>query len=107
MIVPNFLALSMLDIWESKPAEAEREFGASWRENATAHRLALAAVRAGYLTEDQGRLADLLRRWRNVIHPIAAIRETAPTKELALLLVAALNFLVAELRGRVPIDRGL
>jgi hypothetical protein len=90
----------LLDIWEANAVEAEREFGVSWRENTTAHRLALVAVRTGYLTEDQGRLADLLRRWRNVIHPVAAMRETAPTKELAHLLVAALNYLVAELRGR-------
>ena len=89
----------LLDLWEMRPAEAEREFGKSWRANTRATRLAEIALRSGYLTQNQGALADLLRRWRNVIHPVAAMRETAPTKELANLLVAALNFLVAELRG--------
>ena len=89
----------LLDLWEMRPEEAEREFGESWRANTRADRLAKIAIRSGYLTENQGALADLLRRWRNIIHPVAALRETAPTKELANLLVAALNFLVAELRG--------
>ncbi|MFL5483813.1 MAG: hypothetical protein ACJ8AK_16660 [Gemmatimonadaceae bacterium] len=89
----------LLDVWEMRPAEAEREFGESWRANTRADRLAKIAIRSGYLTENQGALADLLRRWRNIIHPVAALRESAPTKELANLLVAALNFLVAELRG--------
>jgi hypothetical protein len=87
----------LLDIWRGREEEAKRRFAGAWPNGVKGHELASAAVQAGYLSDDQRQLASVLRRWRNLVHPAAALRSAEPTEELAQLLVAMLRLLLAEL----------
>lgn len=89
----------LLDIWKRREGEAKKHFASKWPNAVNAFELATVAVKEGYLTQDHGDFAGVLRRWRNLVHPAAAIRQAQPRQEIAEALVAFLKLLIVDVAG--------
>lgn len=95
----------LLDLMLRHPDEAQKRFGGpSWMRSATADRLLRAAADLGLITTDHKDLGAALKRWRDVIHPAAAMAAPPPTRELADAIVASLRLLLADLNASLPGD---
>lgn len=86
----------LLDMWKCREDLAMSCFGKKWPDKVNASELAVEAAKQGFLARDHHELMAPLRRWRNVIHPAAALRDGAPSREIALALVAVLELLLAD-----------
>lgn len=63
------------------------------------HDLAEAAYEHGLISQFSSDAANVMRKWRNLIHPVRASRSDRPTEQIAWVLLSFLSFLVGELRA--------
>lgn len=90
----------LLDLWKRRESAARERFGTRWPKHVGAYELAEAAADEGFLSQDHRDLVATVRRWRNLIHPLAALRGKEPRKEIAEALVAVLKLLLADVARR-------
>lgn len=97
ILAGSCLEAILLDIWKRRESEAMQRFGKEWPNRVDAFQLAEAALAAGYISKDHASVASLIRRWRNMIHPVAAIAAAEFSEELAHALAAILRWILADL----------
>ncbi len=98
ILAGSCLETILLDLWKRQEDAAKDRFGAAWPDRVSAYDLAAAAAEAGLLSQDQKDLASTMRRWRNLVHPAAALRGPQPGRQLAEALVALLKLLLVEIQ---------
>jgi len=87
----------LFDVCKRHEPECIAKWSKRWPAQVNASDLAAFAASRKWITDDQGQLASVLRRWRNTVHPYTALAAKEPTKELADALIAVLRLMVADL----------
>lgn len=87
----------LLDLWMRDEEAARREFGSGWPHAVALNDLLRASVRAGLLHGDSSEFINIVRRWRNLVHPAKALQSSTPRREVAIALMAVLGLLFSEL----------
>jgi hypothetical protein len=97
ILAGSCLEAVLLDLWKRREKEAKECFGSKWPNHVNSFQLATTAAEKGYLSKDHKDLASTIRRWRNLVHPAAALNESQPGRELAEALIALLKLLLVEI----------
>ncbi len=97
VLAGSCLETLLFDLCKQREIECQSKWGNKWPGQVNASDLAAFATARGWITQDQGGLVTVLRRWRNIVHPHTASIQGAPYKELADALTAVLRLLVADL----------
>ena len=93
----------LLDLCQ-KDGRARERFSERWPRGVTAKDLLKAAEDFHLIDPEHRGMADAIRRWRNLIHPAAALEYRDPTSELAAALVSALKLIISDIATRdVPL----
>jgi hypothetical protein len=87
---------SLIDLLEREEPRTSDRLGTDWRYTRGLSYLISAAQSFGLLNELTADLAKFLRKWRDLIHPWRASKHPPPTREVALSIVALLEWLLAE-----------
>ena len=101
LLAGSCIEAALLDLWMSRPDEAKEALGEKWHRS-SAYDMAKAAVEKGWIDEDHKPLLDFVRQWRNTIHPARALEKHSPSRELAHMLIASLDYLLVVLRRADP-----
>jgi hypothetical protein len=99
MLAGSCLEALLLDLCKQNEAASSARFGLRWPRRVSASELAAAAEEMGLISPDHRDLASVLRRWRDIVHPAAAMASSPPSQELADVLRANLRVLIADLSG--------
>ena len=89
----------LLDLCQ-QDGRARDRFGERWPRGIGAKDLLKAAEDFQLLHPDHRGMADAIRRWRNLIHPAAALESRDPTRQLAAALVSALQLIISDVATR-------
>lgn len=91
----------LLDLAKGHSEAVQKQLGdRNWPRNAGAEKLLRVCTNLGLIRRDHRDLGSVIRSWRDLIHPAAALASTPPSRELADALIANLRWLLADLAER-------
>jgi hypothetical protein len=92
----------LVDFLRRDPERTRAVLKDGWESSKGLSELVKAAVNLGVISDQGAEAANVIKKWRDLIHPVRASKTSTPTRQSADILIALLKYLIWEANKKEP-----